>query len=148
MRTAAVRGGGKQTRMLIDLGYDPHEAFARHLLTVTVRSGAVNGWARVHGYTVDCPPRQVRAAGVDVHTDVLRRVDLSDVTAAAKTFAANPRGRPPAADEARVSTALAAIHADPSRGSYPSPPDLAARIDQRAAALIFQIAARGQLSHP
>jgi hypothetical protein len=51
-----------------DLGYSPSEAFARDLLTFTLRSGAVNRWRRVHGYTVDCALGQVVPEGVDVHT--------------------------------------------------------------------------------
>lgn len=59
--------------------YTPEQALARSVLLTAV-NGGINHWARVHGFTVDCPPEQVRAEGVDTVDDrSLWHVDLYDI---------------------------------------------------------------------
>jgi hypothetical protein len=65
--------------MTAEFTYTPEQAFARSVLLTAV-NGDINHWARVHGFTVDCPPEQVRAEGVDTVDDrSLWHVDLDDI---------------------------------------------------------------------
>ncbi len=60
--------------------YSPEQALARDLLIHALNGGASVYWAHVHGVTVDCPPEQVRAEGVDTVDDrSLWHVDLDDI---------------------------------------------------------------------
>lgn len=54
--------------MTDEFAYTPEQAFARSILLTAV-NGASLYWARVNGFTVDCPPEQVRAEGVDTLDD-------------------------------------------------------------------------------
>ncbi|HEV7195793.1 MAG TPA: hypothetical protein VGN19_07630, partial [Pedococcus sp.] len=63
--------------MTDEFTYTTEQALARSVLLTAV-NGGINHWARVHGFTVDCPPEQVRAEGVDTVDDrSLWHVDLS-----------------------------------------------------------------------
>jgi hypothetical protein len=65
--------------MTDEFTYTPEQAFARSVLLAAL-NGGINHWARVHGFTVDCPPEQVRAEGVDTVDDrSLWHVDLDDI---------------------------------------------------------------------
>ena len=65
--------------MTDEFTYTPEQALARSVLLTAV-NGGINHWARVHGFTVDCPPEQVRAEGVDTVDDrSLWHVDLDDI---------------------------------------------------------------------
>jgi hypothetical protein len=65
--------------MTEEFTYTPEQALARSILLTAV-NGGINHWARVHGFTVDCPPEQVRAEGVDTVDDrSLWHVDLDDI---------------------------------------------------------------------
>ena len=64
--------------MTDEFTYTAEQALARSVLLTAV-NGGINHWARVHGFTVDCPPEQVRAEGVDTEDDrSLWHVDLDD----------------------------------------------------------------------
>ena len=65
--------------MTDEFTYSPEQALARDVL-ITAVNGGINHWARVHGYTADCPPEQARAEGVDTVDDrSLWHVDLADI---------------------------------------------------------------------
>lgn len=65
--------------MTDEFTYTPEQALARSVLLTAV-NGGINHWARVHGFTVDCPPEQVRAEGVDTEDDrSLWHVDLDAI---------------------------------------------------------------------
>ncbi|PZS25441.1 MAG: hypothetical protein DLM61_19955 [Pseudonocardiales bacterium] len=65
--------------MTDEFTYTPEQALARSILLTAV-NGGINHWARVHGFTVDCPPEQVRAEGIDtVDGRSLWHVDLDDI---------------------------------------------------------------------
>ncbi len=65
--------------MTDEFTYTTEQAFARSVLLTAV-NGGINHWARVHGFTVDCQPEQVRAEGVDTVDDrSLWHVDLDDI---------------------------------------------------------------------
>jgi hypothetical protein len=69
----------KEPDMTDEFTFTPERAFARSVLLTAV-NGGINHWARVHGFTVDCPPEQVRAEGVDTEDDrSLWHVDLDDI---------------------------------------------------------------------
>lgn len=63
-------------------GYTTTQALNRDLLLHAV-GGASLHWARVHGYTADCPPEQVRAEGIHLRTRAVWSVDLDDIDRAA-----------------------------------------------------------------
>ena len=67
--------------MTDDVTYTPEQALARDVLLAAV-NGASNHWAHVHGYTVDCPPEQVRAEGINTTNRSVWIVDLDDITRA------------------------------------------------------------------
>lgn len=69
--------------------YTAEQALARDLL-ITVLNGASLYWVRVHGYTVDCPPDQVRAEGVDTTDRSVWIVDLDDMTRAVTKLIERP----------------------------------------------------------
>lgn len=65
--------------MTDEFTYTPEQALARSVLLTAV-NGGINHWARVHGFSVDCPPEQIRAEGVDTIDDLsLWHVDLDDI---------------------------------------------------------------------
>jgi hypothetical protein len=65
--------------MTDEFTYTPEQALARDVLLAAV-NGGINHWARVHGFTADCPPEQVRAEGVDTVDDrSMWYVDLADI---------------------------------------------------------------------
>ncbi len=59
-------------------GYSADQALNRDLLLNAV-NGASLHWARVHGYTADCAPDEVRAEGIDLGTRAVWSVDLDDI---------------------------------------------------------------------
>lgn len=69
--------------------YTAEQALARDLL-ITVLNGASLYWAHVHGYTVDCPPDQVRAEGVDTSDRSVWIVDLDDISRAVTKLIERP----------------------------------------------------------
>jgi hypothetical protein len=67
---------------MTDLGdYTCEQALARSLI-ITAVNGGITHWARVHGYTVDCPPEQVRAEGLDIADRTVWTVDIDAITGA------------------------------------------------------------------
>ena len=70
-------------------GYTAEQALNRDLLVHAV-NGASLHWARVHGYTADCPPDHVRAEGINVHTRAMWRVDLDDIERAVRKVIERP----------------------------------------------------------
>ncbi len=74
-----VRSSPSSPRIRAPSTGPPEPAFARSI-RLTAVNGGTNHWARVHGFTLDCPPEQVRAEGVDTVDDrSLWRVDLDDI---------------------------------------------------------------------
>jgi hypothetical protein len=63
---------------MTDYRYSPQQALARDVLTLAV-NGGITRWARVRGYTVNGPPGQVRAEGIDLADRSLWTVDLRDI---------------------------------------------------------------------
>jgi hypothetical protein len=74
---------------MTDYPYSPQQALARDVLTLAV-NGGITRWARVHGYTVNCPPEQVRAEGIDIADRSLWTVDLGDIERAIAKLIATP----------------------------------------------------------
>jgi hypothetical protein len=69
--------------------YTAEQALARDLI-VTAVNGGINHWARVHGYTVDCPPEQVHAEGIDIADRSAWTVDLDAMTRAVTKLISHP----------------------------------------------------------
>lgn len=61
--------------------YTTEQTLARALLITAVNGGS-NHWAHVHGLSLDCPPEQVRAEGIDTADQSLWRVELADISRA------------------------------------------------------------------
>lgn len=61
--------------------YTTEQALARDLLIAAANSGSTH-WARVHSLTVDCPPDQVRAEGIDTTDRSVWHIDLNDISRA------------------------------------------------------------------
>ncbi len=59
-------------------GYSSEQALNRDLLVNAV-NGASLHWARVHGYTADCPPDEVLAEGIHLGTRAVWSIDLDDI---------------------------------------------------------------------
>jgi hypothetical protein len=70
-------------------GYTAQQALNRDLLVNAV-NGASLHWARVHGYTADCPPEQVRAEGIHLGTRAVWSVDLDDIDRAVTALIDQP----------------------------------------------------------
>ena len=67
--------------MTDEFTYTAEQALARSILLTAV-NGASLYWARVHGYTVDCPPEQVYAEGIHLRDRSVWSVDLTDISRA------------------------------------------------------------------
>lgn len=75
--------------MTISNHYTAEQALSRDLLILAL-NGASLYWVRVHGYTVDCPPDQVRAEGVDTTDRSVWIVDLDDMIRAVTKLIQRP----------------------------------------------------------
>lgn len=70
-------------------GYTAEQALNRDLLVHAV-NGASLHWARVHGYTADCPHDQVLAEGIHLGTRAVWSVDLNDIDRAVTVLIDQP----------------------------------------------------------
>lgn len=126
--------------------YTPQQSFARDLLTIAV-NGAINHWARVHGYRADAQPAQVLAEGVDLRDDrSLWVVDLADIQHAIDAIIDTPDlCFDPAFDPAirdRVITLLRGTREDLLGGHQASRGD---RVDPTLADIVVQVAVAGEV---
>lgn len=126
--------------------YTPQQSFARDLLTIAV-NGAINHWARVHGYRADAPLAQVLAEGVDLRDDrSLWVVDLADIQHAIDAIIDTPDlCFDPAFDPAirdRVITLLRGTREDLLGGHQASHGD---RVDPTLADIVVQVAVAGEV---
>jgi hypothetical protein len=70
--------------------YPAEHALARDLLIHAINGPEINHWASVHGYTVDCPPEQVRAQGVHTTDRSAWVIDLDDISRAVTKLVEQP----------------------------------------------------------
>lgn len=70
-------------------GYTAEQALARDLLSTALNRG-VKHWAGLHGYTLEGPPDQVRAEGIDTSDRCEWVVNLDDIARATARLAADP----------------------------------------------------------
>jgi len=138
-------------------GYTAEQELDRDLLVHAV-NGASLLWARVHGYTADCPPEQVRAEGIHLGTRAVWSVDLDDIDRALTALIDQPLtyARPDRISDPQlltlVSSALAVAReqAITTVDAIPSVADGVTDYDPEAFELlvvdvVFQIAALGQV---
>lgn len=70
-------------------GNTAEQALNRDLLVNAV-NGASPHWARVHGYTADCPLDEVLAEGIHLDTRAMRSVDIDDIDCAVRKLVDRP----------------------------------------------------------
>jgi hypothetical protein len=132
---------------MTDYQYSPEQALARDLLTLAV-NGGINHWARVHGYSVDCPPDQVRAEGIDIADRSLWTVELTDIEQAVTKVIEQPAAcgaLDSGVDQAILSHAATALHASLIAHRHQLPMTDDAQLDRRIADIVIQVAIAGEV---
>lgn len=71
--------------------YTAEQALARDLLIHAINDPEISHWAHVHGYTVDCPPEQVRAEGIHTTDRTAWVIDLDDISRAVTKLLEQPQ---------------------------------------------------------
>lgn len=132
--------------------YTPEQTLARDILLAAV-SGGINHWARVHGFTVNCPAEQIRAEGVDVIDDrSLWHVNLTDVQDAITKLVEQPAdcaARHCGIDPSVFTGVGLALQATliARRNDLPLARDARVETDPRIADIVFQVAVANEVGH-